>query len=301
MYSPTRRAVVAFALLLPFLSFLSGCSTKDTEPAVATVSLTLSKTRVPLDAPIEFTYRFDVAPGAKIPAGYRVFVHVNSADGKMLWADDHEPPVPTAEWKPGQTVQYTRLRFIPVVPYVGDATVQVGLYKDNAPRLPLQGSDVTAARTKDRGYKVASLQLLPQSDSVAVTYKDGWHDMEYAPGGDQSNSWQWTDKAATMEIQNPKTDVTMLLQYDGRPDAFPGQQQHVTVYAGQQAVGTFVADSSASTMQRLPITAAQLGTGDTTSIRLEMDRTFVPASLPVSTPDSRVLGIRVYHVYFERR
>jgi hypothetical protein len=296
--SSSFRALIALALLVPVLS---GCSTKDSEPAVATVSLTLNKTRVPLDAPIEFTYRFDVAPGAKIPPGYRVFVHVNSADGKMLWADDHEPPVPTAEWKPGQTVQYTRLRFIPVVPYVGDATIQVGMYKDNAPRLPLQGSDATAARTKDRGYKVASLQLLPQSDSVAVTYKDGWHGLEYAPGGDQSDSWQWSQKVATLEIQNPKADVTMMLQYDARPDAFPGQQQHVTVYSGQQAVNTFVADASAPAMQRIPITAAQLGTADTTSIRLEMDRSFVPANLPVSTPDTRELGIRVYHVYFERR
>jgi hypothetical protein len=38
-----------------------------------------------------------------------------------MWTDDHTPPVPTTQWKPGQTVEYTRTVFIPIFPYVGDA------------------------------------------------------------------------------------------------------------------------------------------------------------------------------------
>ena len=33
-----------------------------------------------------------------------------------MWTDDHEPPTPTRQWKPGATVEYTRTMFIPKVP-----------------------------------------------------------------------------------------------------------------------------------------------------------------------------------------
>ena len=65
------------------VSASAGCSGADTAPPVATVSFTPSKSRVPLGSPVDFTYRFDVAPGAKIDGDYRVFVHVNRDDGQI--------------------------------------------------------------------------------------------------------------------------------------------------------------------------------------------------------------------------
>jgi hypothetical protein len=50
-------------------------------------------------------------------------------------------------------------------------------------------------------------------------------------------------------------------------------------------------------LRQIPITAAQLGTGDTAEIRFEVDRTFVPANLGQGETDRRELGIRVYHVF----
>ncbi len=55
-------------------------------------------------------------------------VHVVDTDDELMWTDDHEPPTPTTQWKPGQTIEYTRTVFVPVYPYVGDATIQLGLY-----------------------------------------------------------------------------------------------------------------------------------------------------------------------------
>ncbi len=52
---------------------------------------------------------------------------------------------------------------------------------------------------------------------------------------------------------------------------------------------------------RVPITAAQLGAADMTDIRIELDKTFVPAKLPAGGRDARELGIRVYHVFVEGR
>ena len=91
-------------------------------------ALTLSQERVPIGSPLKLTYRFDVAPNAKIDGDYWVFVHVLEPDGEQLWVDDHLPPVPTSPWKPGQKVEYTRTVFVPNYPYIGPAVVRLGLY-----------------------------------------------------------------------------------------------------------------------------------------------------------------------------
>ena len=59
-----------------------------------------------------------------------MFVHVVDTDDELMWTDDHNPPTPTTQWKPGQTIEYTRTVFVPVFPYVGDATIQLGLLLD---------------------------------------------------------------------------------------------------------------------------------------------------------------------------
>ena len=53
---------------------LAACSSEDTATPVATPGLSLSRDRVGLGAPVDFTYQFDVT--APIPADYRVLVHV---------------------------------------------------------------------------------------------------------------------------------------------------------------------------------------------------------------------------------
>ena len=93
--------------------------------------------------------------------------------------------------------------------------------------------------------------------------------------------------------------MTFYLDYDARPDIFNGQAQVVTVYTGDQVVTTFPADSTAQTLRLIPISAAQLGTGDMTDVRIEVDKTFVPAKLPNGGKDIRELGIRVYNTFIE--
>ena len=108
-------------------------------------------------------------------------------------------------------------------------------------------------------------------------------------------------KSAAFSVRNPHTDATLFIEYDARPDLFAGASQQVTVFAGDQAVKTFAADSSKSVLLRIPITAAQLGPNDMTDLRLELDKTFVPAKLPAGGRDERELGIRVYHLFVEGR
>jgi hypothetical protein len=277
-----------------------GCSRGDSAAPVATVAFSSNKPTVALGSPVDLTYTFTVSPTASIQGDYRVFVHFNNADGQLLFGDDHDPPVPTSQWKAGQKVEYTRSRFVPVVPYLGEVTVQVGLYKGND-RLPLEGMDPKDRSTTARAYKVGTLQFTPSSDAIFVTYPDGWHQDEFS-STDASMSWKWTEKSAVISFKNPHADATLFLEFDARPDVFAGSSpQVVTISNGDLALASFPADSPDLTLKRIPLTAAQLGTGDKTDLRIDVDKSFVPARLPAGGKDTRELGIRVYHVFVEAR
>jgi hypothetical protein len=290
---------VALAASLGVVS-AAGCQKNDSAPAVATVSLTVSKTRVTLGSPIDLTYTFDPAPGAKVPDNYRVFLHVVDEDGhQMPWADDHDPTPPTSQWKPGERVQYTRTVFVPMYPYLGEAVVRVGLYKDAA-RLPLDGPDAADKGSPTREYKVATLQLLPSSENVFLHYKSGWHPAE-AASENPLRQWQWTRRVAIVSFKNPRRDVRLHLDSDARADLFPGKPQQVTLYAHDKPVTSFEASNTDSVLRRIDISAAQLGTEDLAELRIEVDRPFVPANVVPGARDTRELGIRVYHVFVEPR
>jgi|SRR5581483_1719686 len=277
------------------LAALAACRKKDAgAPPVATPSVTLSAARAPLGSPIEVTYKFAVAPDASFDQDYRVLVHVLDTDDEMIWADDHNPPTPTTQWKPGQTVEYTRTVFVPVVPYVGDATIQVGLYSvANQRRLALKGQDMG-----QHAYKVATLQLLPQTENVFTVFKDGWHPAEVAEHNG-SVGWQWTKKEATLAFKNPKKDSTFYLDADNPGSVF-NQTQQVTISLGGQVLDTFSMTPRQQVMRKIPLSSAQLGSADMDLLTIAVDKTFVPALIPAAnSKDPRELGIRVFHAFIQ--
>ncbi len=300
----SRRARSSVLLLIAALysGGLAACGRGESAPPVAAVSFSASLTRIPLGSPVLFNYRFDVAPTAAVPADYRAFVHVKTPDGQILWNDDHDLPVPTSQWLPGQTIQYTRLRFVPVDPAsVGDARVEMGLYRPGEDgRLPLSGAEPAERGATSRAYTVGTLQFAPQSDNIYVSFKTGWHPMEFA-AEDASRSWTWTERSAVLSFQNPRRDVTLYLQYAARADLFGATPQRVTIVSAGQPVAALTADSSDMTLRRIPIAAAQLGANDWAELRIDVDRTFVPSRLPSGGRDDRELGIQVYQAFIERR
>lgn len=294
----SASALLRFLAVSVLLGGIAACSGADNTPPVATPSFVASKSRVALGSPIDLTYKFDVATDAKFDGDYRVFVHVVDADGKVIWYIDHDPPIPTSQWKPGQTIgPYTKTVFVPGAPYLGEATVRLGLHR-GAERLTLTAMDPADRATASKEYKVGTLQILPSSENVLMVVESGWHPDEYSPEN-PANSWRWTQKSAAMRFRNPRKDATLYLDFDARPDVFlPGQPQSVTVYSNDQAVATFPAGAG-QTMQRVPLTAAQMGTGEMSMLRIEVDKTFVPATLPTGGNDRRELGLRVFHVFVE--
>jgi hypothetical protein len=270
---------------------LAGCHGKQaSEPAVATPSLTFNKDRAPIGSAVTLTYKFVVAPAAKIDKDNWVFVHVLDPDGEQMWTDDHLPPTPTSKWKPGETIEYKRTIFVPNYPYIGEAHVRLGLYDlPTGKRLVLNAQEISR-----REYLVAKFQVLASSENIYLIYKDGWHPAEVDRNNPQ-NEWQWTKKTATISFKNPKKDSTLYLLYDARVDLFNPPQQ-VVLRMGDQTLGQFPADSKAPALLTFPMTAAQLGSGDLVDLVIDVDKTFKPGGT-----DPRELGIRIFHTYVEPR
>src|SRR5262245_9123646 len=247
----------AVALALP------ACHRKaPAAPPVATPSVTLNHDKAPLGSPLDITYRFVVAPGATFDEDYRVMAHVVDTDEEMIWNDDHNPPTPTREWKPGQTIEYTRTIFVPVYPYVGEATIHVGLYSTaTQKRLPLTGEDVG-----QRAYKGARLQLQPQTENLPAVFKEGWHPTEVA----EHNAlvqWQWTKKDAALSFRNPKKDSVFYLEFDN-PGSVLREPQHVQLLLNGVPLQELTIEPGKPRLEKIPFEADRLGTGDTAELRL---------------------------------
>ena len=283
-----RVCVLTSAVLLIVLAGCSGGN--DTDPPVATPTLTLNHERVPIGSPLKLTYSFQVADNATFDGDYWVFVHVLDPEGERLWTDDHLPVVPTSQWKSGQKIEYTRTVFVQNYPYIGEARVRLGLYRpDTGKRLALNATEISR-----REYEVARFQLLPQSENIFLIFKEGWHPAEVA-ADNPAAEWQWTKKTSTLSFKNPRRDSVFYLEYDARTDLFPVAQQ-VTVRLGEQVLGSFAADSRERKLLTFPLTAAQLGPGDMAEIVIDLDKTFNPGG-----GDTRELGIRVFHAFVDPR
>jgi len=286
------RACVALALAALAVACGGGA---DTAPAVGAIEVSLSRSRVALGSPVEVTYRFTVAPDAPALGSRKVFVHFLDANEEQMWVDDHEPPTPTAEWAPGQTIEYTRTMFVGRHPYVGAATVVAGLYSpETNERLKLANED-----RGDRSYVVADFELIPQTENIFVIFKDGWHPTETSAEGTSRVEWQWTKKEATIAFRNPGRDVVLYVQADN-PSGSSNAAQQMDVRLGDLLLGTVPLRGDAPVVKKIPVTAAQMGTAEMVELWFVADKTFVPA-LEGGGPagDSRELGARVFHAFVQ--
>jgi hypothetical protein len=183
--------------------------------------------------------------------------------------------------------------FIPVYPYVGESTLQLGLYSRNTQkRLTLSGQDVG-----QHAYKVGRLLLQPQTESLFTATKDGWHQTEVADHN-ATLSWNWTKKQATLAFRNPKTDAMLYLDVDN-PGVF-NEPQQVKVTIGSDTLDDFQVTPKNEVLRKIPIRAAQLGAADMSEVRIAVDKTFVPASVTKgASKDTRELGVRVFRAFIQ--
>jgi hypothetical protein len=282
-------------LPLVLLGLIAGCSKKvDDARPVATPSLTLSRMDAAVGSPIDVTYRFAVAADAPpFTEDYTVFVHVLDKDRASMWGDDHEPPTPTTQWKAGSTIEYTRTMFVPKLPYVGPAQIEIGLYSlKSGERVPLGGEN-----TGDRSIRVATFNMQLPANALFIVFRDGWHDAEIS--GEAGVEWQWSKKQGTLSFRNPKHDANFILDLDEPVDAFT-EPQKIEIRLGDAVVDNFSLQAGRRELRRISLTAAQLGSEETVDVVVAVDKTFVPASVPqLKSLDPRELGVRVFHAFVE--
>jgi len=275
---------------------LAACGGGDDDARpVATPSLTLSRPDAAIGSPLEMTYRFAVAPDAPpFAEDYWVFAHFIDADGELMWTDDHQPPTPTRQWKPGAAVEYNRTMFVPKFPYVGETRIEVGLYaRSSGDRVPLAGPT-----DGQRAYQLASFTMRLQSDNIFVVFRDGWHETEVGEEG-SGLEWQWSRKDATLSFRNPKRDILFYLEAD-QPVMALAEPRQVELRLGTEVVDSFPLPSGQRELRRVPISAARLGGADTVELTISVDRTFVPATVPaLRSVDPRELGVRVFRAFVQ--
>lgn len=286
------RLLRSLGLTLTVCLAASCSSGEDTDPAVATADVSLSRSRVPQGSPVDVTYRFTPAE-APTPGQYRVFVHVVDVDEELMWTDDHSLPAPDG-LQPGQAIAYTRTMFVPIYPYVGASKVIVGLYDPATNgRLKLGNAD-----RGDRSYQVADFELLPLTENVYLIFRDGWHPAEVAAGS-PTIEWKWTRKEATVAFRNPKKDSTFIVQLDN-PAQVPGAASEVELWLGERSLGIIPVSAEDAAVHKISLPAADLGTADMVEIRFVANRTFVPALEPsTKSSDTRELGVRVFHAFVQ--
>lgn len=280
------------AITVVWLLVAFGCA--ESRPPVATVTVGVDRAAVPLGAPVNLRFRFDVAPdlGDALVEDYRVFVHFLDDREDVLWTEDHDPAVPTSQWEPGQSVEYERRVKIPMYPYIGESSIAVGLYSAvDGTRVPLAGADLGQT-----SYRVASIRLDPQHESSFITYGEGWHPSEFS--GDGLLQWRWTTGRSVVSFRNPNLDARLVLEVDGRPDLFDSPQR-LSLVVGDRVLREIELETNRIVYLVEEISTADLGTESFVDLELLVDPTFVPAEINSAARDTRELGIRVFYIYFE--
>jgi hypothetical protein len=211
----------------------------------------------------------------------------------LLFDDDHMPVPPTTSWEPGHTYTYKRTDFVPIYPYVGEVEVRLGLHPNvgRGERATLKGDHAGM-----REYRVAKLELLPQTENIFLVHKDGWHNPEPHPENPAIER-TWTKKEALVSFKNPKKDVVVYLEADTSPKFFP-QPPVLTVAVGPKAGVVIPVESSEVFLRKIRVKAEDLGSEEWVDLRLMMNQSFVPKLLsPPLNDDDRELGLLVYHLY----
>jgi hypothetical protein len=280
-------AVAAMAASLP------ACSRRKAEVVDITPSVTISRTTAPLGSAIEVTYTWTTGSDfKKVDKDYRAFVHFLDSHKVVLFTDDHMPSPAVSSWEPGKTYSYKRTVFIPVYPYVGDVRVAVGLFPavGKGERLNLKAEDLGL-----RAFKVATMELQPQTENIFVVQKEGWHNPE-SHTENPSLLHQWTKKDAVVSFKNPKKDVIIYLEADTCVKCFEPETPVLTLSVNDGFGVTFPIESGWIFLKKVRVKAEDLGTADYVDLKLSMNRSFVPKDLGMNA-DERELGLNVYHLY----
>lgn len=281
-----------FILLIPFL-LTTGCSKRGKEDvkALITPEINLSATEVPLGYPLDINYQWMIGPQVTpLKKDYTVFVHFLDQKGKLLFTDDHTPPLPTSQWQPGRRVEYERTLFLPLTPIMGDIEIRVGLYDiESGVKLTLAGED----KNGSKAYLVGRVKFLPEDLNSLPVYKEGWYDPEVV-SEEITMEWMWSQKKAEVAFINPRRDAILYFHAQS-PAADLGSPQQITLYLNDEPLDSWQCTSSEVFLRKIAIEKERLGQDSWIDIGIEVDKVFIPFEHGKGE-DKRELGVRIYNL-----
>jgi len=123
------------------------------------------------------TYRWDAVPMGR---DFTVFVHFRAPDGRMVFQNDHSPPIATAVWS--GRVEYEETIVIPTTAPEGEYNIMLGIYDPKhggARQLLKAGDGVAAAENDPTAYRIGVLKVdakapIPKLPAATLDLK-GYH------------------------------------------------------------------------------------------------------------------------------
>ncbi len=282
--------VACLALLL-----LPSCGKRNDTRGI-TLALTVSPPTITDLLYVKMNYELKIGPDFKpFDKDWKVFVHWWRKKSKeMLLQDDHVPEVKTSGWKAGDTIRYSRVVFLPQfinefdnIDFEGyeEVRLTVGLYD------PTPGSK-GAFNLYDK-----TINVQPASyNAPEIAYYEGWNEMELDPAiaDPFMRSWRWTTGKAVCIIENPHKEATLIIK------GGTNQAKKVTFKVNESPLDEFVPDTDKFSRE-YTLTPQQMGEGDEFSLKIETDKTFVPARLNAASKDNRELGVQIFFIYFREK
>jgi hypothetical protein len=284
-----RRRIVLLALALVVAPHLLACSFGKANRSVdLSVRVDLPGS-IPWSAPFEIAYTWE--PGEEFDSegrDYLVFLHFVDDSGVVVAQDDHEPPVPTSQWRPGQPIEYRRwFRFIDRLE-VEHVDVVAGLY-DEAGRVAMRGFE----RRPDYP-KLARLDIRLEDETGAPLRGGGWYELERSPSSGEL--WHWMSEDATAVFSNPRRDSILHMEASA-PVPLLGHPQRVQVYLHDVEIADFTIDSDDRLRWQFPVAAADFGDDDFIEFRIHAETSVVPSEVLPDSDLTRRLGLKVFYLH----
>ena len=256
-------------------------------------SLLLDRSTVPLGGPIEVQVQFiTLEKFERLEGNYRAVLSFLDGDENLLWEESHDLPRPASTWSSGQIIQYVHRVHVPMYPYIGDVLVAISLYSESSGEaVPLVG-----ANASQWIYRAAELTLEPQEETSFLEYEDGWFPWEFSNDG--SDRWRWMGARSVLSFLNPRADVTLVMEFEGR-SVLLGANQTLSINSGERVLKQIELDSNERHILKTVIRTEDLGNDDSVRLDLHVAPTFVPADHGDSIDDRRELGIRLLYCFVE--
>jgi len=288
-----KTLVVLFSIML----LTAACGKKIDHKGVD-LKLALSPEIITDSLYLKMDYEFKTAADfKKLGSDYSIFVHfwrVNSKE--MLLQDDHAPLKKVEEWGANDSIQYSRVLFIPQflnefdVDFEGfeELRLTVGLYNPK-----VQGKQIVLFEKK--------INIQPASiNAPEIVYDEGWNEIETDVNAKDpfEKSWRWTTAKSVCIIENPKKECTLMIKGGVNKGVF--QDQKLTFKINDALLDEFIpAEDNYS--REYTVTPQMMGDADEFSLKFESDKVFFPDKVFPNSKDNRELGTQIFFIYFREK